>query len=120
AGKSSANAYQNSQAVEFYTRALAFVNPDDLSAQFDLLAERVELYSRMGKRDLQLKDLNALERWAEHLGEADRIAKVMMWRSAYYYFGGLYPAAIEQVDLAEQQSASLMMTELGLYTQVVK
>jgi class 3 adenylate cyclase/predicted ATPase len=120
AAKVAADAYQNSQAVEYYTRALAFVDPDDLAAQFDLLAERVELYSRMGKRELQLKDLNALERWAEQIGDPERITKVLMWRSAFSYFIGMYPAAIEQAENAEQRSTALMMTELGLYTQVVR
>jgi tetratricopeptide (TPR) repeat protein len=119
AGKASAGAYQNSQAVDYYTRALVFVDPDDLASQYDLLAERVELYSRMGKRDLQWKDLNALERWAEDLGDTYRIAETLMLHSSYYFATGNYLNSIDCAKRAELDSTSLANTELALYTQVV-
>jgi len=119
AGKAASDVYQNSLAVDYFTRALAFVVPDDLAIQFDLLAERVDLYSRMGKRDLQLKDLDSLRHLAEQLKDADHIAKEMMWRSAYFYFLGNYHEAIEQAQRAQSRSVVLVQTELGLYTQTV-
>jgi predicted ATPase/class 3 adenylate cyclase len=119
AARAAADAFRNGEAVDYYTRALAFVPPDDLAAQYDLLAERVELYSRVGKRDLQLKDLNALERWAEALGDADRISRTLMLRSLYCFVTGDYLASIDCARRAETVSASLADTELALYTQVV-
>ena len=119
AAKAAADAYQNSEAVDYYTRALAFVPPDDLATQYDLLAERVELYSRMGKRDLQLKDLNALERWANQLGDTDRIAKMLMLQASYYFATGDYLNSIDCAKRAEAYSISIATTELALYTQVV-
>src|SRR6185436_17676246 len=115
----SADLYQNSQAVDYYTRALAFVDPDDLATQYDLLAERVELYSRMGKRDLQWKDLTALERWAEDLGDNDRIAKTIMLHASYYFATGEYVNAIECARRAEVYPMSTANSELALYTQLV-
>lgn len=119
AAKSAGDAYQNNQAVDFYTRALAFVAPEDLVSQFDLLVERVELYARMGKRDLQWKDLTALERWAKYLDDKDRIAKTLMLQSSYYFATGNYLNSIDCAKGAETYSASLANTELALYTQVV-
>ena len=119
AAKAAADSYQNSEAVDYYTRALAFVLPEDLATQYDLLAERVELYSRMGKRDLQWKDLTALERWAEALNDEDRIAKALMLRSSYYYVTGDYLNSIDCAQRAEQLSGSMSNTELGLYTRLV-
>ncbi|HMD82404.1 MAG TPA: tetratricopeptide repeat protein, partial [Anaerolineales bacterium] len=121
AAKAAANSYQNNQAVDFYTRALAFVVPDDLASQYDLLAERVELYSRMGKRDLQWKDLTALERWAEDLDDMDRIAKTLMLQASYYFATGDYLNSIDRAKKAEEcsTSAATEQSELALYTQVV-
>jgi tetratricopeptide (TPR) repeat protein len=96
AGKAAADSYQNSQAVDYFSRALAFVPPDDLTAQYDLLAERVELYSRMGKRDLQWKDLIALERWAEQIeDDKTRLANVMLLWALYHHTTGHYLNAVE-------------------------
>jgi len=120
AGKAAADSYQNNAAVDYYTRALAFVNPDDLAAQYDLLVERMELYSRMGIRDLQLKDLSALERWAEELGDQDRIAKMLMLRASYYFVIGDYKTSIDFAEKAETYHILSPNSDLALYTQVVR
>ena len=60
AGKSSASAYQNSQAVEYFTRALALTPTEELRTRYDLLLERTELYNRIGDRASQLQDLVTL------------------------------------------------------------
>jgi predicted ATPase len=119
AGRVSAGLYQNNQAAEYFTRALAYTPFNDLSMQFDLVAERVELYSRMGKRDLQLKDLEYLEQWAEQLKEDDRFQRVWMLRSAYHYFLGNYQESIEFAKKAENVSGLLVDSELARYTQIV-
>jgi predicted ATPase len=119
AGKTAAESYQNSQALDYYTRALAFSSPDDLAMQFDIIAERVELYSRMGKRDLQWKDLSTLERWAEDLRDTDRIAKALMLKSSYYFVIGDYLNSIACARQADDHAGSIATSELALYTQVV-
>ncbi|HKY55052.1 MAG TPA: tetratricopeptide repeat protein, partial [Anaerolineales bacterium] len=121
AARTASDSYQNNQAVDFYTRALAFVDPDDLAGHYDLLAERVELYSRMGQRDLQWKDLTALERWANVLGDKDRISKTLMLQASYYFATGDYLNSIDCAKGAESHftAASVEHTELALYTQVV-
>ncbi len=119
AGRVSADLYQNSQAVEYLNRALAYTSFDDLIMQFDLVMERVELYSRMGKRDLQWKDLVSLEQWAMQLQDEDRLMKLFMLRSAYHYFTGNYHKSIDDAAKTEHISNALANSELLHYTQVV-
>jgi predicted ATPase len=114
-----ADSYQNSLALDYFTRALAFAPPDDLARHFDIVAERVELYARQGKRDLQLKDLNALARWAEHLGDMERQARALMMRSSYHFALGEYLDAIECAQRADEHSPDLMNTDLGFFTHLV-
>ena len=120
AGQTAANSYQNKQAIEYFTRALVFVPPDDLATQYDLLAERVELYSRMGKRELQWKDLSALERWSNSIEDADRIVKTLMLEAAYYLATGDYQNALVNVKQAFAKAGTEMAhSELALFTQTV-
>ena len=119
AGKTSANLYQNSQALDYLTRALAFVPSNDLLTQYDLAVERVELYSRMGKRDLQLNDINLLEQLAEQINDPDRVARAMMLRSAYNFFIGNYQESIRFARQAETYAVSPANLDLAHYTQVV-
>ena len=119
AGRTAAELYQNHQAIEYYKRALAFTSSSNLATQFDIIAERAELYSRMGKRDLQRRDLTSLERWAEELHDADRAAKTLMMHAAYYFAISDYLNAIDCAERAEAFPMSLTNNELALYTQVV-
>ena len=119
AGKTSGELYRNAEAIDYFTKALVFTDSDDLETKFDLIAERVELYSRIGKRELQVNDLDSLERWAEQLKDDDRLAKVMMLRSAYFYFIGSYQEAIDYAEAAENTSEVLADTEQAIYTRHV-
>lgn len=118
-GRVSASLYQNSQAVDYFTRALIYISFEDLAAQFDIVMERVELFLRMGKRDLQMKDLNSLEQWAGELQDTDRLLKVKMLRSAYHYYIGNYHDAIEFAKQAEGASESLVDSDLAHYTRAI-
>jgi predicted ATPase/class 3 adenylate cyclase len=119
AGKASADQFQNNQAVEYFTKASAFTAFDDLETQFDLLAERVELYSRMGKRELQQNDLNSLEQQAVQLKDDERMAKVLMFRSAYLYYVGKHQESIDYGLKAESVSEALLNTDQALFTRVI-
>ncbi len=119
AGKASANSYQNTQALDYFTRALSFVPPDDLLTRYDLAVERVEIYSRMGKRDLHRQELVSLDGLARQLNDPERVAKVQMLRSAYSYFMGDYRESISYAEQSSQCSESLANSDLALYTRVV-
>jgi predicted ATPase len=119
AGRMAADSYQNSQAVDYYTRALSFTSSDEEVRRFEILADRLELYGRMGKRDLQRKDLDTLERWAQTLGDLDRTAQVWMLRAAYHFAIGEFLQAVDCAQRAESLSPQMTNTALGLYTQLV-
>lgn len=119
AGRVSAGLYQNHQAADYFTRALAYTPFDDVASQFDLVAERVVLYSQLAKRDQQLKDLDALEGWAVRLNDKDRLVKVRMLRSAYHYFMGNYQESIRNAMEVQEASESLANSNLAIYTEVV-
>jgi class 3 adenylate cyclase/tetratricopeptide (TPR) repeat protein len=101
AGKISSESYQNEQAVIFLNRAIAYAPLDDLAMQFNLVAERVEVYSRMGKRELQSKDLNSLEQWASALGDALRVLKTLRLQAVYHYLVGDYVKSLEYAQQTE-------------------
>ncbi|MBK9926947.1 MAG: tetratricopeptide repeat protein [Anaerolineales bacterium] len=119
AGKEASELYQNSQAVDYFSRALLFISTTDLVTRYDLVFERAGVYSRIGKRDLQLKDIELLTKWASQLNDRDRIAKAMMSRSAHAYFTGNFLAAINAAKQAQDCSDELADTEQALYTHVV-
>lgn len=119
AGKISGELYRNVEAVEYYTKAIDHTGDGELDTRFELIAERAELYSRMGKREQQLTDLIALEQLAERLKDNECLAKVMMLYSAYHYFVGSYQKSIEYAHKAENTSEALADTEQALYTQIV-
>jgi class 3 adenylate cyclase/tetratricopeptide (TPR) repeat protein len=119
AGKVAATLYQNSQAADYYSRALSFSPPEDPAVRFDIVRERVELYALMGNRDLQWDDLDMLERWAAELGEPDRVAVALMLRAGYYLAIADFTNTITSADRAEQTSDRMANSELGLYTQLI-
>ena len=98
AGKIAADSYQNHQAIEYYKRALAFTPLNDLSAQFDILIERVEVFNRLGNRAAQLKDLETVEKIAAQLHDRERLAKVDMLFAHYFISIGDYPAVIQRSE----------------------
>ncbi len=105
AGKTAADLYQNHQAIEYYKRALAFTPLNDLSSQFDILIERVELFHRIGDRTAQSKDLATLESLASQLNDKQRLARVEVLYSYYFYYGlSDYHAVIQHAESAVRMS----------------
>lgn len=100
AGKTSSELYQNQQAIEYFSRALMLVPSDQLATQFDLTSERVELFTRLGKRDLQLQDLQTLETLAKKLDDDTRLSKTLMLYVTYLYLTGNYSHAIDHAQRA--------------------
>jgi hypothetical protein len=100
AGKSASAAYQNSKGVEYFTNALALCPPADLAARFDLLCERIELFNRMGRSEMHLEDLKALESLAAALGSEAHMSKSLMLFTNYYYLVGNYAMGMEAAQRA--------------------
>jgi predicted ATPase/class 3 adenylate cyclase len=105
AGRLALSVYQNQQAIDYFTHALAYVPPDNLLTRFDLIFLRVECYYNTSNFTEHLKDLDILEKLAIQLKDDGLLARAHMRRS--YYFSALGDSqsvltyAIQAKDLAE-------------------
>ena len=117
AGKTASDLYQNVQAIDYYTRALAFTPLNDLETQFDLLVERVELFNRRADRASQWNDLDALEKLAGQLGDRSRLAAMLMLRTVYFFMLGDYLDSIQAASQAEALSDEIAETDLAFLAQ---
>ena len=119
AGTSSADSYRNIQAIDYFTRALAFTLFDDLASQFDLLAERIALYHRLGDRVSQARDLDSLEKLARQLGNKRCMAKAEMLYTHYYFALGEYLSVVEHATRVMELRRPVEDLEVSLDTYVV-
>jgi len=117
AGKVAADAFHNMEAIDYFTRALAFTPLDDLDTQFDLLVERVGIFNRIGNRSAQFSDLETLEKLALQLDDNRFLAKAKMLYAQYCFTTGDY---VSTIDASEQVIAIFKKTGdvdsvLGVY-----
>jgi class 3 adenylate cyclase/tetratricopeptide (TPR) repeat protein len=108
AGKAASASFQNNQAADYYTSALAFVFDDDLRTRFDLIYERAIIYQNTGNRTLQLKDIDTLEQLASRLQDPEKTFRVMYLRSHYLFTTGDLVGTLEianqTIDMAAKVS----------------
>lgn len=120
AGKASAEVYSNSQAIDYYTRALTFTPADDISSKFDLLAERADLFHRVGERDSQMRDINSLEELATNSNDDQRMARVEMLKVYYCFATGDYLALIDHagrvMDLNIPMNADMALDTYSIWS----
>lgn len=99
AGKSMARAFENDVAIDYFSRALAFM--DDPQHQFELLSERCAVFALVGNREAQARDLMDMDAVAHHQGQ--HAAVHLNW--AYYYFDmSDYPRVIEHAQAAVEHA----------------
>ena len=96
AGEEAARAYQNSQAIDSYTHALALSSIENIQERFDLLLARTALYRTTGDRAGQEQDLATLELLAEKQ-QNDRNRVIVTLRQVDFAF-----------DMGEFQEAQLL------------
>lgn len=118
AADSARDAYQNAQALDYYTRTLSLVAPEDLAERFQIMLERVLLHRRLGHRDAEVTDLDALDEMARRLDNPDANARVRMLRAKCVLNAGDFQQAVtyaaEAVDLAESAGAVDVALGAGL------
>jgi len=119
AGKAASIAYQNAKGIEYISRALSFTPFSDVSAQFDLLVERVELYRRLGDRTAHLKDLESLERLARELDDPQREAMVEMLFAHYHVGISEFPAVVQHAERVLDISRDFRDADIVLKTYQV-
>jgi len=84
AGDTARDSYRNLEAIDYYSRAIAHILPDNLFEKFDVLLERAAIYDRRGDRSSQIKDLDELEKLALKF-ENDKY-KALIWSTKAEYF----------------------------------
>jgi tetratricopeptide (TPR) repeat protein len=139
AGDTARDAYQNSQAVDYYSRALNLAPEDDLETRYNLLLSREALYNLLGNQDARRQDLEALARLAGVLDAATREdkrqAEVEELKASFAIHSGDYAGAAatakKAVDLARTSSAldvairsyltwSFALWRLGKYNTAIR
>jgi class 3 adenylate cyclase/tetratricopeptide (TPR) repeat protein len=106
AADSARDAYQNAEALDYYSRTLILAASDELQERFNLLLERVMLYRRLGDRNGEAADVDQLDQLAGQLDDESCKARVYMLRAEYVVNAGDFQQAItfaeQAVDLAKQ------------------
>jgi len=114
AGDTARDAYRNLEAIDYYSRAFAFISPDDLHKQFDLLLERSAIYNRIGDRDSQIKDIDELEALAMKLVNNEYLAMVWNFKAEYFYTTSEYADSIKSAENAKKFARKVFADEVLL------
>ncbi len=94
AGDSAKDAYQNEQAIDFFSRALALSSKNDQRSQFELKLKRESVYGLLGQRNVQLVELEDLEELANGL-DKDALIRVLLRKADYFYWRSFYDKVIQ-------------------------
>jgi predicted ATPase/class 3 adenylate cyclase len=94
AGDAAAEAYQNSQAADYYSRALALTPEGDVGGRYELLSKREEILEVLGDRERRHADLAAMDELARRYDYKANLAHVAMRRARYAFDGGELPETI--------------------------
>jgi predicted ATPase/class 3 adenylate cyclase len=94
AGDLAMSAYQNRQAIDYFTRTLALLPTDDPRAKFERLIKRVECTYNLGDSASQLADLDRLEELARRLADNGLLARALVRRAYRSSTVGDYPDTI--------------------------
>jgi class 3 adenylate cyclase/tetratricopeptide (TPR) repeat protein len=78
AGESAAAHFANAEAIDYFTRTLALIEPDDWAALYDLRLQRERLYDLRGDRPAQQADLTALAELAGRLADKGKLAEIRL------------------------------------------
>lgn len=98
-GQQAALRFANEEALDYFSRALAFIPEKNPQERIDCLLEREKIYDLLGARESQLKDLEELTALAESLpGELPKVP-VLMRKGDYLAAIDNYSAA---KDIAQQ------------------
>lgn len=74
AGEAAAARFDNAEAVDYFSRALALAPADDAAEQYALLCAREHVFELQGERERQRADLSVLLQLAQQLGDpAERL-----------------------------------------------
>lgn len=95
AGETSEKAYQNTLAVDYYSRSLKLTPDEDLESRYQLLRAREKLYHIQGARQEQIQDQKEMAGLAELLMDAGKQVEVLIRRAWLFFWTADYPQALE-------------------------
>ncbi|MBX3080986.1 MAG: tetratricopeptide repeat protein [Anaerolineae bacterium] len=107
AGDHAAAAYQNSDAINYFNRALELAPSSDFTARYETLLAREAVYHLQGERELQRADLVSLDALGQQLPDQQRAEIAMRWgryHEAISEFGKARDYAEQAVKLGQQAS----------------
>jgi len=93
AGELAANAYANTEALQYFNRGLESLPEQDLETRLRLLLAREAVYSRLGLRPEQTTDLDEMLRLAKAMGSARPLAEVRLRQAIFALDTGDYESA---------------------------
>jgi class 3 adenylate cyclase/tetratricopeptide (TPR) repeat protein len=99
AGDAARDRYQNTQALDYYRRALEVVPQAERETYFRLHCECEKILAELGRPEEQSREIEILEALADAEGEPGCLADVMLRKSRFINSSGNYEKAVE---LAEQ------------------
>lgn len=111
AGDAARDGYQNTQALDYYRRALALLPQADAESRFRLHCECESLLTELGRPEEQSRQIAILQSLADALGDSASLADVTLRRSRLVAAGGNYE---ESAKLADQ--AKTLAREAGNHT----
>lgn len=109
AGKNAAAQFANDEALNYYNRALNYLDTGDNIGRFELLSLRETIYTLKGNHQLQALDLLELERLAEELDATDngeRRSEIATRRSRFAHITGDKTEAVTAAQNAVEWALS--------------
>jgi class 3 adenylate cyclase/tetratricopeptide (TPR) repeat protein len=94
AGEIAKDAYQNSLALDYYTRALSLTPADDLESRFRILDASQDLAGRVGAHEEQALTLDEMWVAAEELDDVAKQIRVLISRAWMFWWRADYDVAL--------------------------
>jgi tetratricopeptide (TPR) repeat protein len=85
AARQASSVHALGEATRLLDRAADVVPDDQTQLRFDILAAREEVFDRVGDREAQRRDLDALDQLAPLLDDARRIRLLVRWASWHFH-----------------------------------
>ncbi|HLF91686.1 MAG TPA: tetratricopeptide repeat protein, partial [Anaerolineales bacterium] len=100
AGDAAKEAYQNSEAADYYTRALALTPEERHAKRYEILLGREAVFHWLGNRAMQTQDLSTLRALAVSLNDIQKEAEATWKQARYHEAIGEYAICIETAQVS--------------------